>query len=502
MKRFSLVLLLCAFFLIILPSEGSAAAVQSKIILDGNEITMPDKVQIESVNGNVMIPIRVVVENLKFKVDWNQQDQSVKIQQNAKVIALTVNKVDVTVDGKKDTLTAAPQIKSNSVVVPIRFVSEQMGLKVSWDNVDKTVYLTSTKSSSIDSGQVDKVTDTDLEVVLPTPVLPETPVQPETNQTGNTANNTSNTLNHVNSIEFVNNQLIVSMDGKVTPETFTLTNADRIVIDLPNTTFADTFASIQPLSETLQGALDTLDTSVYPDVKEVRYSFNRDINKVRIVIALKTAHVYHLNENLGSNIIAVDLNVSEGQEIPIVDTGRKVVVIDPGHGGSDPGALSITKKKEKDFNLLVALKVQQILLNEPDIEVVMTRESDVYPTLTERIELANQLQANVFISIHANSNTSSKPNGTETFYYQRTESKELAKILHKYLIKATGLKDRGVTDNNFKVIKGTTMAASLLEVGFLSNSYDESILFTDELQNRVAQGIVDGIKEYLNGVTK
>ncbi|WP_438351158.1 N-acetylmuramoyl-L-alanine amidase [Paenibacillus sp. FA6] len=505
MKKFSLLLLLCAFFLVVCPSEGKAAAVQSKIILDGNEITMPDNVQVAVVNGNVMIPIRVVVENLKFNVDWNQKDKSVRIQQNSKVISLTVDKDEVTVDGKKVILKTAPQVKNNSVLVPIRFVSEQMGLTVSWDNTDKTVYLTSAEPGSADNGQAN--TDTDVKVDLPTLTVPNETIPSVTTPLVDPAEKTNSTVNR---IEFVNNQLVVSLDHEVKPKIMTLSNPDRIVVDLPNTTFADTFAAIQPLDTTLQGALDTLEPSVYPNVTGVKYSlFTRDPNTVRIVIGLNAAQKFRLNQDFGSNFIAVDLNVSEDEvgyeEEAIVDSGhsgRKVVVIDPGHGGSDPGASSVTKKREKDFNLSVGLKVQAILLKEPNIDVVMTRESDVYPTLSERALLANQIKADVFVSIHGNSNTSSSPNGTETYYYKRSESKELATIIHKYVIKATGLKDRGVKNENFHVIRETTMAASLVEVGFLSNSIDEAVLFTDDLQNRVAQAIVDGIKEYLSKGTK
>ena len=505
MKKFSFLLLLCVFFLVVCPSEGKAAAVQSKIILDGTEITMPDKVQVEVVNDNVMIPIRVVVENLKFNVNWNEKEKSVTIQQNSKVISLTVDKDEVTVDGKKVILNTAPQVKNSSVIVPIRFVSEQMGLTVSWDNTDKTVYLTSAEPGSVDNGQAN--TDTDVKVDLPTSTVPNGTNPSVTTPLVDPAQKINRTVNR---IEFVNNQLVVSLDHEVKPKIMTLSNPDRIVVDLPNTIFADTFTSLQPLDTTLQGRLDTLDPSVYPNVTEVKYSlFSRDPNTVRIVMGLNAAQKFRLNQDFGSNIVVIDLNVSEEdagyEEDAIIDsgdTGRMVVVIDPGHGGSDPGASSVTKKREKDFNLSVGLKVQAILLNEPNIDVVMTRDSDVYPTLSERALLANQLKADVFVSIHGNSNTSSSPSGTETYYYNRSESKELATSIHKYLIKATGLKDRGVKNENFHVIRETTMAASLLEIGFLSNSFDESVLFTDDFQNRVAQAIVDGIKEYLNKGTK
>ncbi|OAB46832.1 N-acetylmuramoyl-L-alanine amidase family protein [Paenibacillus antarcticus] len=494
MKKFSLLLILCAFFFIVYPSDGSAAAVQSKIILDGKEITMPAGIQVQVINDNVMIPIRVVVENLKFKVDWNQKSQGVIIQQDTKVITLTVNQQAATVDGKQVVLNTAPQVKNETVFVPIRFVSEQMGLLVSWDNLDKTVYLTSSNKESINDGQA----GIDTGVVTPTPNVPT----PPTSVPGIDGNAQTNALNRLNGLSFVNNQLLVSLDGVITPEISRLTNPDRIVIDLPNTTFADSFGTMQPLDTGLKGKLDL---SGYPNVSEVRYSlFTRDPYKVRIVIALNTANAYQLSQDPDSKMLIIDLNVSEDSStlplpipVPVIPSGHKIVVIDPGHGGSDPGALSISKKYEKDTNLAISLKVQSLLLKEPNIDVVMTRDSDTYPTLSERAQLANRINADVFVSIHGNSNPSSKPNGTETYYYQRSSSKDLANVIHKYLIKATGLIDRGVKNNSLHVIRETKMPAVLLEIGFLSNSSDEKVMLSDDVQNKVAQAVVDGIKEYL-----
>ncbi|OAB44351.1 N-acetylmuramoyl-L-alanine amidase family protein [Paenibacillus glacialis] len=493
MKKFSLLLFLCVFFLIVYPSEGSAAAVQSKIILDGKEVSMPANVQIEVVNGNVMIPIRVVVENLKFKVDWDHKSQGVKIQQDTKTISLTVNQQEATVDGTKVLLNAVPQIKNETVLVPIRFVSEQMGQLVSWDNIDKTVYLTSSNKESINDGQA----GTDAGVVTPTPNVPTPPPISVPGIDG--SGQTTNPLNHLNGLSFINNQLQISLDGQITPVISRLTNPDRIVVDLPNTTFADSFGSMQPLDSGLKGAIVP---SGYPNVSEVRYSlFTRDPYTVRIVIVLNSPNAYQLSQDVDSKMVVIDLNVTEDSNTiippPVIGSGKKIVVIDPGHGGSDPGSSSITKKLEKDFNLSVSLKVQALLLKEKNIELIMTRDSDVYPTLSERAQLANRLNADVFVSIHGNSNPSSKPQGTETYYYQRSSSKDLATVIHKYLIKATGLTDRRVKESSFHVIRETKMAATLLEVGFLSNSTDEAVMYTEDFQNRVAQAVVDGIKEYM-----
>lgn len=471
MKKVIFLMFLSLSFLIILPDQSHAATDQSKIILDGQEVILPSDVQVTIINKHVMIPIRVVAENLKFRVDWDQKSHFVKIQQNSKIISLHVDQREAKVAEKPVLLDIAPQILNQSVVVPIRFVSEEMGVSVSWNNKEKIVYLTSDNNNSAQTE--DFIPDSE--------------------------NNEKVSLKHINEINFLNNQLVVSMDGKVTPIISHLKDPNRIVFDLPNTTFGDLS---QPLDS---GSMGKLDVRGQPHVSEVRYSlFNRDPDQVRIVIELKQASAIQVNHEFFGDQLVIDLNETSDFESPIQapsagEQDRKIVVIDPGHGGSDPGTTSISNKHEKDFNLALSLKVQELLLKEPDIEVLMTRDSDVYPTRTERVQLANKLNADVFVSIHGNSVLKSpQANGTETYYYQRSSSKELADAIHKRLIKAIGLKDRGVKEKSLQVIRETKMAAVLLEVGFLSNISDEKLMLSNTVQYKAAQAIVDGIKEYLS----
>ncbi|MGZ7440516.1 N-acetylmuramoyl-L-alanine amidase [Paenibacillus sp. TH7-28] len=477
MKRAILLFFLSFIFsFILLPHETDAKAAQSKIVLDGQEIALPENVEVANIDNNVMIPIRVVAENLKFNVKWDQKTQNVRIQNHSNTISLKVGQKEAEVSSEQVILNAAPLMQKNTVLVPIRFVSEQMGLKVSWNNTDKIVYLTSNGENSIPSEK-----------------------------------NTADSSIHINEIHFNDNQLVVSMGGQVTPNIFTLQDPERIVIDLPNTAFADTF---QPLNAGLNGKLDVSGSS---QIADIRYSlFNQEPEQVRIVVELKESQEMLYNYEFNEGNLIVHLGLSENASDftdpsapfnpvgpvdpvdPVVNPGLKTVVIDPGHGGSDPGTTSFSNRHEKEFNLALALKVQELLLKEPEINLVMTRESDVYPTRTERVELANALNADIFVSIHGNSVLSSpQTTGTETYYYQRSSSKELADAIHKRLVEAMGLKDRGVKNGNFQVIRETHMAAVLLEVGFLSNPSDEEAMFSDEMQYKAAQAIVDGIKEYL-----
>ncbi|WP_367074543.1 N-acetylmuramoyl-L-alanine amidase family protein [Paenibacillus pabuli] len=436
-----------------------AASNQTKIILDGQELNLPNDVEVVNVRNNIMIPIRVVAENLKFNVKWDQKTQNVHIEQGSNALQLTVGKEQAKVQNNTVKLNIAPQMIKNTVVVPIRFVSEEMGLRVGWSNKDKIVTLTSNTS------------------------LPSSP-----------ANGNEENTNLIHDINFANNQLVVSLDQEVTPVITTLKNPERVILDFPSTNFGN--MGQVPSG----GAMGRLDTSDFPNVTEVRYSlFKKDPAQVRIVIELNNVNSVNYTPQTIAGKFILDLSmVNDPLPATPVNSGKKIVVIDPGHGGSDPGTISFTKKAEKHFALALGLKVQALLEKEPDIELIMTRETDIYPTRSERVKLANDLKADVFVSIHGNSvNAAPQVSGTETFYYQRENSKELANIIHKKLIKALGFKDRGVKNGNYQVIRETTMSAVLLEIGFLSNKLEEEAMMSETNQNKAAQAIVDGIKEYL-----
>lgn len=502
-----------------MPTQSHAATSQTKIIVDGQELKLPNEVEVVNIRNHIMIPIRVVAENLKFNVNWDQKTKNVNIQQGSKAITLTVGKQEASVGNTTVSLNMAPQIIKNTVVVPIRFISEEMGLKVDWNNKEKIVTLASTTSppsspatgsqnddpastispplSTVTGSQYDDLASTASPSSSPTTGSQYDDLASTTSPSSSPATGSQNdeTINLVHEINYLNNQLVVSLDREVTPVITTLKNPDRIIVDFPSTDFDN---MSQPMPAGSMGKLNIGDIS---NLTEVRYSrFKNDPAQVRIVIELNNVSAVGYNQQYIAGKFILDLNIINASKPtpPITGSGKRIVVIDPGHGGSDPGTTSITNKHEKQFNLALALKVQAILLQEPEIEVVMTRETDIYPTRSERVKLANDLNADVFVSIHGNSVLSSPQiTGTETYYYQRASSKELANIVHKHLVEAMGLNDRGVKNGSLQVIRETKMPAILLEVGFLSNKFDEEAMMSESVQIKAAQAIVDGIKEYL-----
>lgn len=180
------------------------------------------------------------------------------------------------------------------------------------------------------------------------------------------------------------------------------------------------------------------------------------------------------------------------------DGKDKTVVIDPGHGGSDPGAIGVGGLQEKELNLDVALKVES-LLKQMGIEVVMTRRDDSFPSLGQRVEIARKSKATAFVSIHGNSATPSAA-GTETYYSMAStradSSKQLATFIQKRLYPALGTKDRGVREGKFYVIHKNPLPSALVELGFISNSGDARKLASDEYRKKAAEAIALGIHDY------
>ena len=182
---------------------------------------------------------------------------------------------------------------------------------------------------------------------------------------------------------------------------------------------------------------------------------------------------------------------------PAVNTGRILVAIDPGHGGRDPGAVGIGGLQEKNVVFPVSMRVAQ-LLREAGVDVVMTRTNDLTLGLEPRVDIANNANATIFLSIHANAISLSRPdvNGVETYYYSEN-GRRLASIIHTNVQPASGLGNRGVKQARFFVLRNTAMPAALLELGFVTGAEDVVQLRDPAWQERISQAITRGILEYL-----
>jgi len=184
-------------------------------------------------------------------------------------------------------------------------------------------------------------------------------------------------------------------------------------------------------------------------------------------------------------------------------TKRFLVVVDPGHGGWDPGAIGYYGTKEKDINLNIARFIRLLGLYDDEISIVLTRSDDMYVPHRERTGLANRLRADLFVSIHANAHPrNSAANGIEVLVHEDTslrtypQSRALALLLQKRLTRELGVTDRGIKHQRL-FIRWAEMPAVLIETGFLTNPQEELKLRSFFYQWTVAQVIFKTIKEYL-----
>ena len=196
------------------------------------------------------------------------------------------------------------------------------------------------------------------------------------------------------------------------------------------------------------------------------------------------------------------------------------VIIDPGHGGTDPGSVN-RYGKEKDFNLRLA-KILMKDLERKGFRVRMTRSSDVYPTLGQRVSFANRIPDAIYVSIHFNSFVNSTAKGIETYALsprgsgthnsrgvrnnflegnrRDSENIALATAVHAAVMKKTQAEDRGIKRDRFTVLAGLSMPAVLLEGGFLSNPAEAKKIASTSYLSIISQGIANGIVTYRNAL--
>jgi len=213
----------------------------------------------------------------------------------------------------------------------------------------------------------------------------------------------------------------------------------------------------------------------------------------------------------GETMTAPNHSVPEGMEfVPTVPVPSPqptnllpqqgpIVVVDPGHGGSDPGAVGIGGIYEKDIVLDISLQVASLLENQ-GIQAILTRQTDMDLGLQPRVEIANRARATLFVSIHANAISMSRPevNGIETFHVAgNREGQRLAEHIQQHLLANTGMRDRGVKRARFYVLVRTAMPAVLVEVGFVTGQEDAIRLSDPATRTQMARAIVQGILDYL-----
>ncbi|WP_047984016.1 N-acetylmuramoyl-L-alanine amidase [Ornithinibacillus californiensis] len=214
----------------------------------------------------------------------------------------------------------------------------------------------------------------------------------------------------------------------------------------------------------------------------------------KITVIDKEGNWLKVKLNDGEGYVLKDL-VEKKTESASQGLKGKKIVIDPGHGGNDSGAISAGEVLEKD----ITYKTAEVLAQELTMlgaEVLITRDQETFATLSSRATLSNVTRADAFISLHYNS----VPNlpdatGISTYYYHE-QYESLATFIQQEMIKESNDRDRGVGFGDFQVIRQNLMPAVLIELGFISNPEIDQLLATNAYQKKLVTGIVNGLQRY------
>ena len=511
--------LICFLFLFSAMLQCNAASNDITLVING-KITESD-VKPMIINNRTMVPVRVVMESLGASVEWNDLMRQVVVMSNGKIMIFTINSPKVYVGSTSVTLDSPPVIVNDRTLVPIRFISENLGYEVFWNDETRTVVISGSEpdnSNSIENENTnsDINADTDgnigennnssdaVQPVLPKPSpTPDGYVKPSLTSISSNKNTGGHTIR-------------VSFSSVVEPKVMRLSSPYRLVFDFYG------------VNQTCRDSNRKIDSS---SLKEIRWAKHDEYS--RLVVETTEYVSYDIEYTQSECIIKVyapssdksdeDSDDSPSGSTPVapetqtpavqspVNNGSPLVVIDAGHGGFDSGAVGKDEDgniiiKEKEANFDIAQRVESRLKNY-GVTVIMTRTTDtalgstIMEDLVKRAEIANKANADLFVSIHNNAFSDSTATGTCVLYAGLPSSgdyaitgKELAQNIQTPLLNATGLSDRGIVASpQIVVLKRTIMPAALVECAFVTCPDDQKVLLDNSKLDKIADEICGGI---------
>jgi len=313
-----------------------------------------------------------------------------------------------------------------------------------------------------------------------------------------------------------------------------LSNPDRLYFDIRNSQIRKELKTTLPVGNGM--------------LKSVRAS-QFDESTVRVVLDLEKVRDYKIVTMEDPIRMIIDIYGQASAAPGPAASAKRRIVIDPGHGGHDPGAVGPNKLYEKDVVLDIALKLRKILSEDPSIEVFLTRDTDVFIPLEQRTAIANSKNADLFVSVHANASPRKAAKGIETYFLnwtndeeankvaarenrislkkmkkmnderdileiikgdlsrdsKRDESLKLANYIQLSMVNSLNkdyshIVDLGVKQALFYVLFGARMSSVLVEVSFISNPLEEKLLSKSDYREGLAKSIAGGINSYVASV--
>jgi N-acetylmuramoyl-L-alanine amidase len=554
-RSFSLLMLL-TFIITVFTGFGSLWAQEKSVSIqvNGHNVSFDVPPYIDG-NGRTMVPLRFVLEELGSTVYWNGDNQEITVIQGPRTIKLWINQITATIDNTQAQLESAPVLKDGRTIVPLRFISENLGYKVSWDAQQYLVSIELNIPEEINSRQI----------AIITPQNPDSLVNVRSGP-----GTTFNTIDRVSSgtslditggsqgwyqVLLPNGQKGWISEGLVTVRTtqqvssrddntprdrdpappgsspqpenpfppgkngITGISVNEIngqqVVTIEGTS-SITYNVLRLFNDTPRKLVVDIDNAVLADflIKDNIIEVNKGPliqvrlgqftpETVRIVLDLSEIVTHSTQTAQDGKILS--FNLVE----PSKALSGKTIVIDPGHGAVqpggwlDPGAVGLTGLHERVAALDIAQRLAKIL-EDQGARVILTHQGSTTLTLAGRSEVATDNGADIFVSIHANANVNRNISGTMTFYHNSgpnaPSSRLLALAVQTELVKKNQRRDIGIDTANFSVLRSSTVPSILVETAFISNHEEERLLADPNFRHENAIGIANGIVRYFNNL--
>lgn len=512
------------------------------------------------IDGRTMVPVREVFEALGSSVLWHDDTCQVEINDNGISVLIKIGDRTTYVNGKP-VLIAADQplpmligrdAQSLKSMVPVRFIAEKLNYSVGWDEATRTVSISKKKPNSggniVDDNTpiadgygnfsgVRTASDANYDYIYvrtrygisPSISRLSNPDRIVCDFSGASFNTSGDTIpmngGCVNEVRYANynGAARVVLECAADSQIMVMSSSSGILLRVQKSVntqiMYDAFARRVYFDKAYNGsgkAVGNGYTVTFSDLSLATQKITVNDGIIYEIIIQKTSGGCTVTVD-GSNdlsytpaggIVRGSAPAQNTSKPPVAGNveGRKTVIIDPGHGGNDPGAIGYASNGkpaayESLINLAIGKKVRDKLTS-AGINVIMTRDTDVFIPLAGRAEIENSSSCDVFVSIHCNSLDNSAIGGTQVYYHPSSpQGTVLANNIYDSMVKLTGLTPKKTQNgSHLYVIRTTKSPAALVETAFISNPSDRSYLLSDSGQDTIARAIAEGIIKTLNEI--
>lgn len=451
------------------------------VAIDGKKLTnltMPPII----LNGYTLVPAREVFEGIGANVEWKKDLEQVYVRYDDTLVVIPIDSTKAYINGESTTMQTKAKIINNKTMIPLRFVTTALGFEIEWDKSTRIANIVTIKETTT-ANQTTTTTTT-------TTATEATTSEPKTETTTIAVVKETTTTTTMVTVpvpsEYDTNNEYCGYDNE---------NGRFYIKDVNNIINVNSFIHYDDYynltySLVLNGNYSNLlsSGSFLSTTEGISY-VNVLISSDKVTITFSETKIMAMNISKEGNYVYIK---------PVLPKEKysKIIVLDAGHGGSDPGA-SGNGLIEKDLTLNMLLAAKE-LFDRSDIKCYVTRASDMYPSFNDRTDLANEV-GDAFISIHINAASSETASGTETYSLYANDlgngltSYRLASEMLNQLLEKLGTVNRKVKSENWIVLRQSKVPATLIEIGFISNVGDAAIMGSQEGINKVGQAIYEGV---------